>query len=214
MSSAESKVQAADRGSVRRELDSRGTRASLLLRLRENQPEAREIAWDEFRRRYAPIIAGFARNLGCRAQDIDDVLQDVLLGFFSVSPRFVYDPSKGRFRGYLKVCTIRAVHARMGQNAKFKAVPLAQVSDDDVEIEQTWNDIWEQEHLKRALEQVRGHYAGRNTFVAFEQYVILDKDPEQVAQSLKMSVDSVYKAKERVTKALREQLAVLEEEEG
>ncbi len=63
----------------------------------------------EFERRYAPIIVGFARNLGLTSQDVDDVLQEVMLAFFKVSPRFEYDPSKGRFRGYLKRITRQIV---------------------------------------------------------------------------------------------------------
>jgi hypothetical protein len=70
------------------------TRESIFLRMKSTDPQPREMAWAEFRRRYAPAIAGFARRLGARAHDIDDIVQDVCVGFFAVSPRFVYDPSK------------------------------------------------------------------------------------------------------------------------
>jgi len=71
----------------------------------------REFAWDDFRKTYAPVIAGFAGKLGVRGADIDDVIQDVMLGFFAHSASFVYDPARGRFRGYLKVCTFRAMRS-------------------------------------------------------------------------------------------------------
>jgi len=45
------------------------------LRLRAGDAVPREIAWDEFNTRYAPIIAGFARRLAARTQDVDDVVQ-------------------------------------------------------------------------------------------------------------------------------------------
>jgi RNA polymerase sigma factor (sigma-70 family) len=190
------------------------TNASLLIRIKQADPQPRELAWEEFRRRYAPMIAGFARNLGARPQDVDDVVQDVITGFYAVSPTFVYDPAKGRFRGYLKVCTLRAVRQRIGQNARFKAMPIDQVNADDVEVEQTWNDIWEQEHLKRALEDLRRNYDGRETFRAFERYVIMGEKSEDVAAALKISTDSVYKAKERITTALRASLKHLADDEG
>ena len=79
------------------------TRASLLLRLRRDGP-AREVAWAEFDDLYAPMIAGFARRIGVDRGAVDDLVQDVLRAFFAASPEFVYDPSKGRFRGYLKTC--------------------------------------------------------------------------------------------------------------
>jgi RNA polymerase sigma-70 factor (ECF subfamily) len=190
------------------------THASLLMRIKQSDPRPRELAWEEFRRRYAPMIAGFARNLGARPQDIDDIIQDVIMGFYSVSPTFIYDPARGRFRGYLKVCTLRALQQRIGQNAKFKAKSIDNVDANDVEVEQVWNDIWEQEHLKRALEELRRRYQGRETFRAFERYVIVGEKPEEVAAALQVSVDSVYKAKERVTTALRELLKDLADEEG
>ncbi len=78
------------------------TRASIFVRLVESQPEAREMAWSEFRARYAPVIAGFAAKCGATRQDIDDIIQDVMTSFLGRSGEFLYDPQKGRFRGYLK----------------------------------------------------------------------------------------------------------------
>src|SRR5512145_1034866 len=80
------------------------TRATLLLRLRPDSA-GREVAWAEFHRIYAPIIAGFARKMGAKPQDREDLVQDVMTGLFSASEQFVYDPAKGRFRGFLKACT-------------------------------------------------------------------------------------------------------------
>ena len=68
--------------------------ASIFIRLNSADAKPREIAWLEFHQRYAPIIAGFAQIFGARAQDVDDVIQDVLLGFDGQSPTFIYDPSR------------------------------------------------------------------------------------------------------------------------
>ena len=43
------------------------TNPTIFLRLRAGDAAPREIAWDEFNARYAPIIAGFARRLATRA---------------------------------------------------------------------------------------------------------------------------------------------------
>ena len=190
------------------------TNATLFLRIRASDPLPREIAWEEFRQRYSPMIAGFARNLGARQQDVDDLIQDVLMGFFAVSPTFLYDPAKGRFRGYLKVCTFRALRSRLGQNARFKTLPLDHVDPESLEVEQVWNDVWEQEQLRCALAAAREAYAGSSTFRAFELYVILGKLPAAVAEELGVNINSVYKAKERVTELLRQKLKELGEQQG
>ena len=191
-----------------------GTRSTLFLRLKTSSARPRQIAWEEFRARYAPVIAGFSRKLGVPAHEIDDVIQDVLLGFFAHLPTFVYDPSKGRFRGYLKVCTFRAVCRRHGKRVKFRAVPLEQVPDEDVQVDQAWRDVWMQEQLNRAVEAVRQAYGDNNTFRAFERFVIKGEPAAAVAADLGMPLNGVYKAKERVSLALREQLKALEDDEG
>lgn len=190
------------------------TRGTLLLRLKTDDTQGRELAWAEFRARYGPVIAGFARKLNVRQQDIDDCIQDVLLGFYSVSPKFVYDPGKGRFRGYLKVCTFRAVRQRAGKIVLYKAVPLEQIADEDAEIDHLWRDVWAQEQLNRAIADVRDAYENNNTYQAFARYVIDAEPAERVAAELGMTSNSVYKAKERIAQAVRARLEALEHEEG
>ena len=108
------------------------TRASIFARLSSSTVPEREQAWAEFRACYAPIIAGFAAKCGASRQDIDDIIQDVLTNFFSVSGEFIYDSTKGRFRGYLKTCTVRAAIRRAGKNVRFRGVPLDETSLNNV----------------------------------------------------------------------------------
>ena len=63
-------------------------------------------------------------------------MQDVLLGFFLKSPTFIYDPAKGRFRGYLKVCTYRALRKRIGHEARLHGKPLDEVDAESVSVDQ------------------------------------------------------------------------------
>jgi RNA polymerase sigma-70 factor (ECF subfamily) len=186
--------------------DPKLTSQTLLLRLKADAP-AREMAWREFYETYAQIIGGFARKMGARQQDIADVVQDVMLGFFSVSPEFTYDASRGRFRGYLKTCTWRVIQRRFGRAMRVAGRPLGEVDPSEVQVETAWNDVWEQEKLQRAVESVRQRYSARPdkaiTFRAFEMYVMLERSPQEVAAELSISVDSVHQAKTRVSKAIR-----------
>ena len=193
------------------------TRPTLLLRLRPESP-AREVAWEEFHHCYAPMIAGFARKMGARAQDRDDIVQDVMTGLFSASGSFHYDPAKGRFRGFLKACTFRALRRRLGQDARFGGLPLDRVDAQALEVEQLWNDVWEHERLRRAMREVRDRYQSHpdraRTFRAFELFGLAEQPADRVAAELGMSVDSVHQAKSRISRALRDRVRELEEAEG
>jgi RNA polymerase sigma factor (sigma-70 family) len=182
------------------------TNPSIFLRLNRSDTAVRELAWNEFHQRYAAAIAGFARQIGVRPSDVEDVVQDVLVGFYSRSPTFVYDPARGRFRGYLKTCTFHAVQRRLGRDVTFRGLPLDQLDPEALEVEQVWNDVWEQEQLRSAVEQLRQEIGVTKTFRAFELYVILDLSPQEVSRRLDMHIDNVYRAKESVTRMLRERL--------
>ena len=141
-----------------------------------------------------------------------------MTGMFSASKSFHYDPQKGRFRGFLKACTFRALRRRLGQEAKFGGAPLERVSAEALEVEQLWNDVWEHERLRRAMSELRTKYQSHpdraRTFRAFELFGLEERPAEAVADELEMSIDSVHQAKHRITRALRDRLKELEETEG
>ncbi len=190
------------------------TSPTLFLRLQQNGL-AREVAWSDFRRRYAPIIAGFARNLGAAPQEVDDLIQDVITGFYAAQPTFTYDPSRGRFRGYLKTCVVHLL-ARRARERKLQidGRPVEMVDPADARIDAAWESSWQREQLERALEEVRKHYEDNATFNAFLRVAIQGQDAREVATALGMSVDSVYQAKSRCMTRLRSTLKQLEDEEG
>jgi len=192
-----------------------GTNPSIFLRLNAIDAKPREVAWGEFHGRYGPIIAAFARKLGVKRQDVDDLVQDVLVGFFGQSATFAYDPGRGRFRGYLKVCTMRAAYKRFGRDAKHnRALPLTSLDEDAAQAEQVWNDVWEKQQLERAMADVRQQLRGESSWRAFEQTVLHGREPQAVADELGLTVSAVYKARDRIGKSLRERLKHLERDEG
>jgi RNA polymerase sigma-70 factor (ECF subfamily) len=190
------------------------TNMSLLGKLNDPASAVRKSAWEQFRKFYAPIIAGFARNMGARPQDVDDVIQDVMLGFFCVSPSFVYDPAKGRFRGYLKVCTFRSLKRIAGKTAHFKTVPVQDVDPDSLELEEAWNQNWERQQLEIAMKLLKEEHPSSRKMRAFELHVTNGLPAEQVARELNLSVAAVYKSKQRVTEAIKEKIRLLDEGSG
>ena len=195
------------------ESDTNATRASLFGRLRAKAGPEREVAWDEFRVRYAPLIAGFAARCGASRQDIDDIIQDVMAGMLRTADGFDYDPSKGRFRSFLKTCTVRASIRRAGKNMRFRGMPLDELPQAEIAVEPVWNDVWEQQLVARALSVLREDHSGSLAFLAFEQYVLFDRPAETVAAELGTSVNNVHQAKSRMTKLLKETLQRIREQE-
>jgi RNA polymerase sigma factor (sigma-70 family) len=193
------------------EADKYRTRPSIFVRL--NDQKLREMAWQEFHDQYAPIVAAFARRAGARPGEVDDVVEDVIAGFYEASPRFVYDALKGKFRGFLKTCTIRMLGKHV-RKAKLAGRPLDGATEVDVEVDHVWNDIWEQKQLSDALEMVRKQYKDNTTFQAFKRIVLEDQSVEEVAQSLGISKESAYKAKTRIAAAVREAVEFLRREVG
>lgn len=183
------------------------TRASLFLRLQQDGP-GREVAWNEFYDLYAPIISGFARRVGGRGVDVDDLVQEVLRAFFSASPEFSYDPARGRFRGYLKTCVANKLR-ELNRKRSLEITGLERAPDPaDETVEAVWDDVWETEKLHRAVSVVRERYASnaerQRTFRAFEMCTLLDLSTEEVARQLDLTQESVRAAKSRVSKALRQ----------
>jgi RNA polymerase sigma-70 factor (ECF subfamily) len=197
-----------------RQDDSPTTNASIFVRLNAADAAPREIAWSQFNQRYGPIIAAFARRLGARSQDIDDIVQDVMLGFFSRSPTFVYDPVRGRFRGYLRECAYRAASKRFGKDSKFRPIPLDKLGEDAIGIDHVWNDLWEKQQLERAMASLRHEHQNDKSWEAFEQTVVKGRAPQEVADALGVTVSAVYKARERIGEALRKLMNQLQHDEG
>ena len=189
------------------------TNPSIFLRLNATDRAPREMAWAEFHARYGPIIGGFAKRLGAADGDVADVVQEVLFGFFRQSPTFQYDPAKGRFRSYLKTCTYRIIRRRLGGNAQLRGVSLEVLGEDALAVQQEWNDLWEQQTVRRALRALKKSIGSTKKFRAFEAYVVRDQDAQVVADKLDMHLNSVYRAKEQVTRLLQEKVQAMQEED-
>jgi RNA polymerase sigma-70 factor (ECF subfamily) len=183
------------------------TRASLLMRIRD--PRDSE-AWQQFVRLYAPLIYGYARKRGLQDADAGDLTQEVLRSVAAKADRFEYDPRRGTFHGWLFTVVRNRVldfldsrgqrHRGSGDSGVQKKLEAQPAPDN----EQTdWNRDYEQRLLSEAIVQVRGDFH-EATWQAFWQTAIEGRKAKVVAESLAMSVASVYVAKSRVLTQLKE----------
>ena len=177
------------------------TQASIFLRLNTRDEGRREMSWHRFDRIYSPYVRGYASHLGVRGDALDEVVQSVLVGFFSVSPRFEYQPeTKGRFRAYLAYAVRSAVYRSWRQQARGRPIEEydAAAPEDDAA-----RRVWERVALVRAIDEAQSSFEPK-TFEAFELFCRRSVPAEQVGATLGISVDSVHQASSRVRRRVRE----------
>jgi RNA polymerase sigma-70 factor (ECF subfamily) len=190
------------------------THASLLIRLRKGADSA---AWREFDERYGELIRGFARRRDLQPADCDDVAQDVMLSLSKVMPGFQYDPSKGKFRSYLKTATLRAIFRRSqqkhGEVALGSIEEATRIADADEAVEEVWELEWQRYHLRQAMQTLENEFNEMDR-KAFRHYAIEGHEAQETAGEFGLSVHQVYHAKSRILKRLEKVIEVQVREEG
>jgi RNA polymerase sigma-70 factor (ECF subfamily) len=189
------------------------TRATLLLRIRDRTDS---MSWKEFHERYGELLFRYARRLGASAVDAEDVVQEVEMALLKALDGFEYDASKGRFRSYLRTAVVRALSRRAQKNARAGDV-IDPVNFDFIAAreeagqDERWEREWRMHRLRWALREVAGEFE-EVTLNAFRVHVLAGKPPKETAESLSISVDSVYQAKSRVLKRVKQRLDELDPE--
>ena len=190
------------------------TNMDLLLQLKSNETVNREMGWGIFVDRYGPIICGFARNAGLPSSEADDIMQTVLFNFFRVADKFEYDPSKGRFRGYLKRITLNAIRQRYRKKREknLDTHGMRVAEDPRDELEAAFDREWAEHLLSEAMTEARPKFEPK-TWEAFELYGRRGMSAERAGERLGMTPESIRHAKSRVMRAVREIVIRLREEE-
>ncbi|MFQ5592214.1 MAG: RNA polymerase sigma factor [Phycisphaerae bacterium] len=190
------------------------THLTLLIRLRDRSDE---LSWDEFHDRYGELLYRYARGRGASHADAEDIVQEVELALFKAMDGFVYDARRGRFRGYLRSAVVHALgrhsskhareHAGYDPAALDCAAALREASTDG-----HWEREWRLHRLRWALRSVAGEFEEK-TLQAFQAHALGGMSVEETAEKLGLSKASVYQAKSRVIKRLKEKLEAIELDE-
>jgi RNA polymerase sigma-70 factor (ECF subfamily) len=190
-----------------------GTSATLLLRL--GRPVVDQQAWEEFVRRYGPLVYRWCRHWGLQEADVEDVTQAVLARLVVRLREFRYDPGKS-FRAYLRTVAgyawrdlldeRRRVGAGSGDTAQGERLGAVEARED---LARRLDEEFDHELLERATGRIRQR-VGPRTWDAFRLTALEGIPGAAAAERLGMGVYAVFKAKNRVQKMLRDEVARLE----
>lgn len=177
------------------------TRPSLLVRVRQKTDVE---AWAEFDGIYRPMLLRFSRGCGLTADDAEEVTQECMALIEQRISAFDYDPEKGRFKGWLKMCVINQVRSL---RRKRKEIPAESghfrlEQDREPDPEAMFDDLWMREHLRYCLEQIR-HDIDDNVYRAFELHVLKEWPAERVCEACKIQPNNLYQIKWRMLRRLQ-----------
>lgn len=178
------------------------TSLSLLQRLRQPGDHA---SWERFVRLYTPLIYYWARHAGLQPSDASDLVQEVFTALLKIMPGFELDPSK-RFRSWLRTVTLNKWREKQRRRS---AVPVAAEQLDALEdpaVPEPFGEAdYRQQLVGQALKIMQAEFHPV-TWKACWEYVVCERPPADVAAQFGISIDSVYAAKSRVLRRLRQEL--------
>lgn len=188
------------------------TRPSLLLRIRN--PRDRQ-AWHEFSSLYRPVVCKMARHSGMQPADADDLAQQVLMAISHAIERFDPESGQAKFRTWLKTIAQRAIINALTRGSPDRAVGGSDVMNllhqqpDSNDQTQTLMLQYRREIFLVAASQIRDEFEA-DTWQAFWDSVVVGNSVDEVARSLERSRGSVYTARSRVMKRLKDKVHELD----
>ncbi len=189
------------------------TRATLLVHVKS--PENRE-AWEEFVVIYRPVIYRIARRRGLQDADAQDLAQNVLARVASAIDRYEQQPGI-RFRHWLRRISGNAILSFLTRKPHDIAAGgtaahdlLSERPEGSPEFEQELSTECMREQYLRAAAIVRSD-VNAETWQAFDLTVIQGISCEEAALIIGKSIGTVYAARSRIIKRLREQIGRMRE---
>ena len=193
------------------------TRQSLLIRL---QDSASDSAWSEFVEVYEQAIYAYARRRGLQDADAWDVTQGVLAAVEKKISDWQLGSERGSFRGWLfRVARNIAVDKISAQSKRAVAsgdTRVAKVLAEHADESQQQSNLFWYDYRRKLL-----HWAANRvkpdfkekSWQAFWLTAVEGQKADAVASQLGMSAGSVYAAKFRIVKRIRQLVATLDDKE-
>jgi RNA polymerase sigma-70 factor (ECF subfamily) len=207
------------------------TRHSLLNRLKDWGDQA---SWQDFFDTYWRLIYNVAVKAGLTDAEAQDVVQETIIAVARKIGEFKADPAYGSFSARLMRLTrwrIADQFRRRGNvGVQASACPSGEgtlkreLQPDDtgltdtvdriadpggVAFETMWSEEWEKNLMAAALEQVKRQVSPKQ-YQMFDLHALQNLSVQDTAQTLQVSVASVYMAKHRVARLLKKVIKELQ----
>jgi RNA polymerase sigma-70 factor (ECF subfamily) len=159
-----------------------------------------------------PLLYGWLRCQNLQQADAEDLVQETLATLVLEAPTFLPIRHPGGFRCWLhKVLINRLRHFRRALRVRLICRPdselldrLATAIDDSrSDLTRRWDDDHDGHVAREVMQRIEPEFQPK-TWHAFRRVALEGADPELVAAELELSVSSVYVAKFRVLKRLRQ----------
>jgi RNA polymerase sigma factor (sigma-70 family) len=191
------------------------THPSLLVRLRDLGDEQ---AWCEFTEIYGPLVYQLAKRRGLQEADAQDLVQEVFRSVARAIERYDPDPARGSFRGWLsRIASNLIVNLLIAQKRHPRGTgetDVLRLIEEQPDPGREESVLFEQEYrrslLAWAAERVRPAFS-ELAWQAFWQTGVEGKAPKVVAQTLGMSLGTVYQYKSRVVARIRREIEQVDE---
>lgn len=173
-----------------------------------------QTAWEEFAAIYRPVICRFARKRGLQESDAQDLAQNVLAAVAAAIPDWQPDESNARFRTWLSRIafnqTVTIFRRRRTDRARGSVECVEELCDHQGDITALQVDY--QREVFRSLARRVREEVEETTWQAFWMTAVEGCSISDVAESLGRSTGSVYTARSRILRRLRQLAAEFDED--
>ena len=184
------------------------TSESLLFRLQDAPDgDIDQNAWEKFVQLYTPLMFHWARKVGLQQSDAADLVQDVLSIVFHRLPDFQYDAA-GSFRGWLRTVTLNKFREKKRKRVTDVSIASNSVLEQIASLksaESTWDLDYGRMLLQQTMEQMEPDFHP-GTWQALRAVMAEGMTVDQAAETTGVSIWTIYSAKARLMKRLREEL--------
>jgi len=187
-----------------------------VLQARELDPEVASLALSRLAERYRPALHGFLVQMGCRREEVEDVLQEFLTRRFLRETFLVnVDAQAGLFRTFLRTCLRRFLishhrsQARRPPSDSLESTEGERGTTSDPSADRWMDRLWAEQVIANARVRLRAEAeaAGRaDLCVALES--LIDEEPArglicEIAGRLEMTANAVTVASYRFRERLK-----------
>ena len=185
------------------------TSESLLFRLQHvSSDEVDQSAWETFVGLYTPLMLHWARKVGLKQPDAADLIQEVLSIVFRRLPDWKYD-RQGSFRGWLRTVNPEQVSRASADKKRCRSSTNQHRSWRGSlrfpHAESTWDLDYGRLLLTQAMDQMQCDFEP-TTWQALLAVMRENLSVEQASKQHNVSPWTIYSARSRLMRRLRDQL--------